>query len=100
RKPNVFSLRDQISLPIQWDQLADCVVGFGEAGVSLRTGRGHHIFWITLPWRFRDAFPALVHKVAGPHPVLKTDLRWDNLIGAGRQNNGMQQTRDEVRRSG
>ena len=100
RKPDVFSLRDQISLPIQWDQLPDCVVEFGEAGVSLRTGQGHHIFWITLPRRLRDAFPALVHTVAGPHPVLKTDLRWDKLVGAERQNNAMQQTRDEVRRSG
>jgi hypothetical protein len=100
RKPDVFSLRDQISLPIQCDQLPECVVEFGESGISLRTGQGHHIFWITLPWRLNDAFPALVATVAGPHPVLKTELQWDKLVGSGRQNNAMQQTRDEARRSG
>ncbi|MFN9714025.1 MAG: hypothetical protein ACK57G_09545 [Planctomycetota bacterium] len=100
RKPDVFSLRDQISLPIQWDQLPDCVVEFGESGVSLRTGQGHHVFWITLPCRLKDAVPAMVHTVAGPHPVLKTELRWGKLAGSGRQNNAMQQTRDEARWSG
>src|SRR5687767_14897383 len=37
-KAEVFDLRQQIELPIQWDELPDCLVAFGESGVSLRTG--------------------------------------------------------------
>jgi len=80
RTPAVFSLRDHITLPIQWDQLPDCVVEYGESGVSLRTGRGHHIFWIRMPSKLSDAFLALVHTVAGFHPLLQTKLRWDALV--------------------
>lgn len=75
-----FDLRQQIELPIQWDSLADCIVAFGEAGVSLRTGSGHHIFWITLPGHDAASYPNLVSQVAASHPVVRTDLRWECLV--------------------
>ena len=76
----VFDLRQQIELPIQWDELPDCIVAFGESGVSLRTGSGHYIFWITLPHCDGSSFPNLVARVASSHPIDRTELRWDCLI--------------------
>jgi len=78
-KPEVRDLRQQIELPMQWDELPDCVVLFGESGTSLRTGSGHHLFWIVLPERDAPAFAELARRVAGPHPVLRTELRWECL---------------------
>jgi hypothetical protein len=79
-KSEVFDLRQQIELPIQWDELPDCTVSFGGSGVSLRTGRGHHIFWITLPESEAGSFPALVDRVAASHPIARTDLKWECLV--------------------
>lgn len=76
----VLDLRQQIELPMQWDELPDCVVLFGESGTSLRTGSGHHIFWIVLPERAAETFVSIVERVAGPHPVVRTDLKWECLL--------------------
>jgi hypothetical protein len=78
-KGEVFDLRGQILLPIQRDELPDCVVGFGESDVSLRTGGGHHLFWITMPNSEAASFPKLVQQVAASHPVARTELRWECL---------------------
>jgi hypothetical protein len=78
-KAEVFDLRQQIELPIQWDELPDCIVSFGESGVSLRTGSGHHIFWVTLPHAEAGSFPKLVNRVAASHPTTRTELRWEAL---------------------
>ncbi len=78
--PEVFDLREQIQLPLSWDHLPDCVVRFGTSGVSLRTGRGHHIFWITMPEVPARSFPSLVTRVAASHPAVQTDLRWQYLV--------------------
>lgn len=48
-KRPVYPLRQQIELSLQWDNLPDCLVKFGDKGVTMRTGSGHHLFWITLP---------------------------------------------------
>jgi len=79
-KPEAFGLRQQIELPIQWDELPDCVVAFGESGVSLRTGSGHHIFWIRLPHSDAPQFSSLAGQVAAPHPIVRTQLRWECLV--------------------
>lgn len=79
-KPEVPDVRQQIELPMQWGELPDCVVSFGESGVSLRAGSGHHLFWIALPERDAATFVSLVERVAGSHPVVRTDLRWECLI--------------------
>ena len=79
-KAEVFDLRQQIELPIQWDELPDCVVHFGDSGVALRTGSGHHIFWITLPSSEAALFASLVGRVAASHPVARTELRWECLV--------------------
>lgn len=76
----VFDLRQQIALPIQCDALPDCIVAFGESGVSLRTGSGHHIFWITLPHAEASSFPTLARRVAASHPMVRTELRWEHLV--------------------
>lgn len=76
----VYGLREQIELPIQWDSLPDCIVLFGESGVSLRTGSGHHIFWITLLNETAATFAVLVERIAYPHPTVRTDLKWDFLV--------------------
>ena len=96
RKPTALSLLDQITLPIQWDHLPDCVVEFGESGVSLRTGRGHHIFWIRIPSESNGAFHVLVQKVAGFHPLFQTELRWEALASQDRRNHAIRWTRDKI----
>jgi hypothetical protein len=78
-KAEVFDLRQQIELSIQWDELPDCIVSFGESGVSLRAGSGHHIFWITLPNSEAASFSSLVGRVAASHPTARTELRWECL---------------------
>jgi hypothetical protein len=68
RKAEPLSLREQIGAP------TDYVTAFGDSGVTLRTGNGHVIFWISLPashaTRFTDALP----RIAGENPLSRTDL--------------------------
>jgi hypothetical protein len=78
--PEMFDLRQQIEFPMHLDQLSDCVVNFGGSGASLRTGNGHHIFWITLPHANVGLFPSIVTRVAGSHPTVRTSLKWEFLI--------------------
>ncbi len=80
RKAEVYELREQIELPIQWDELPDCVVAFGHSGITLRTGKGHPIFWIAVPAECEMKFSDVAHQVAGSHPLVRTDLRWDRLL--------------------
>lgn len=87
-KLEVFDLRRQIELPILWDQLPDCIVAFGESGVSLRTGNGHHIFWIILPQSAAPSFPALASRLAASHPIARTELRWEGLVNVPKQRRG------------
>jgi hypothetical protein len=79
-KPEVFDFREQIELPLSWDDMPDCVVDFGASGISLRTGRGHHIFWITIPDSQATSFPSIVARVAATHPIVQTDLKWEYLV--------------------
>jgi hypothetical protein len=78
-KPEVYDLREQIDLPMQWDELPNCIVAFGEVGATLRTGSGHHIFWITLPHADAKAFPRIVEQVAASYPIIRTELKWECL---------------------
>ena len=80
RKAEVFGMREQIVVPMNWDGLPDCVVAFGSSGITLRTGKGHHIFWITVPAECAMKFSDVAQQVAGSHPLLRTDLRWDRLL--------------------
>lgn len=79
-KTKPYDLCQQIELPIQWDSLPDCIVSFGQSGISLRTGSGHRIFWISLPLSEAAAFSNLVGEIAGPHPILRTELKWECLL--------------------
>jgi hypothetical protein len=79
-KREPFDLTQQIQLPMQWDNLPDCLVSFGESGVSLRSGRGHIIYWIALPQSEASCFPGLVKRIATSHPLVCTELLWDCLI--------------------
>ncbi len=76
-KRGKIELLEQIGLPIQWDQLPDCLVKFGE--ISLRTGNGHHLFWIEMPESEAASFEQIVARVAGRHPVVLTHLKWEHL---------------------
>ena len=78
-KPEKLDLRKQIGLPILWDQLPDCLIKFGESGVSLRTGNGHHLFWIEMPENEAASFQQIVARVAGRHPVVLSHLKWEHL---------------------
>jgi hypothetical protein len=76
-------LRAQVELPMQWDSLPACVLAFGDRGVTLRTGHGHHLFWITLPDAgdpdAADA-PTVIVQAAGSSPLLRTALDWQYLL--------------------
>jgi hypothetical protein len=80
-QPQYYDLREHLELSLRWDNIPDCVVGFGESEAQLRTGKGHHIFWITLPQRAGDLFGEVVPRIAGSHPFKRTDLHWECLIG-------------------
>jgi hypothetical protein len=79
-KREVLGFRQQIEFPLRWDNMPDCVVKFGSSGVSLRTGRGHYIFWITMPDSEAAHFPSVVARVAASHPIVQTDLKWEHLL--------------------
>lgn len=85
-RPDALPLKDQVMLPMLWDSCPDCVVAFGDAGATVRTGFGHVIFWVTLPAgavpRGEEA-PAVVVRVAGGHPLVRTTLVWAPLLPAG-----------------
>ena len=80
-KPEFYDMREHLELSLRHDNVPDCVIGFGDSGALLRTGKGHHIYWITLPQRAGALFGEVVPRIAGPHPVKKTDLTWESLIG-------------------
>lgn len=80
-KPEFYDMREHIELSLRQDNIPDCEVGFGDSGALLSTGKGHHIFWITLPQRAGNLFGEVVPRIAGPHPVMRTELTWEALIG-------------------
>jgi hypothetical protein len=69
--------RQQIELPMHWDDVQDCVVAFGKSGALLRTSDGIHVFWITLPQAQASSFSDLVGDVAAWHPAIHTTLNWE-----------------------
>ena len=79
-QPEALDLRQQIELPMHWDNLPDCLLEFGESKVTLRTGKGHQIYWVGLPKSQAAAFPEMAGRIAATHPLIRTDLRWDCLI--------------------
>jgi len=78
-RPRPVDVRAQLELLLRLDGLEDCTVGFGEAGVTLRTGGGHHLFWVSLPEGEAVAFPAILAGTAALHPVARADLDWGHL---------------------
>jgi hypothetical protein len=80
RPSRVVDLREQITLPIQWDSLPDCVVAFGGQGAALRAGNGHHLFWLTLPRGEALDDQHLMRRIAGDEPCFQTSLRWELLL--------------------
>ncbi len=79
-RAEILALREQIELPMHWDNLPDCVVEFGASKATLRTGKGHQIYWIALPEKEATAFEKIAGRVAAAHPLLQTELRWEHLI--------------------
>jgi hypothetical protein len=78
-RPEPIDVREQIVAPMS-NKLPDCIVSFGDAGVSLRTGREHHVFWISLPEQESVLFERAVGRIAGPHPTVRTKLKWEHLL--------------------
>lgn len=72
-----LALSEQVSLPMAWDHLPDCLLTFGTAGVSLRTGNGHHLYWLTLPQAIEPT--AWLSAVAGDFPLRRGEMRWAAL---------------------
>ncbi|HSU54915.1 MAG TPA: hypothetical protein VLT36_12730 [Candidatus Dormibacteraeota bacterium] len=75
-----LSLREQIQARAVYDEFPDCVIAFGDSGVTLRTGNGHHIFWISLRGPDAPRFAEALPRIAGEHPLVRTDLRWEHLL--------------------
>lgn len=73
-----LALAEQVSLPMAWDHLPDCELAFGSAGVSLRTGNGHHLYWLTLPLAVDPA--AWLSAVADDLPLRRGEMRWAGLL--------------------
>jgi hypothetical protein len=79
KTPIAKTLREQIELPMQWDSLPPCQVVFGSSGAALRTGRGHYLFWVTLPETDKAAIEKFVACVAADVLVTQTCLNWARL---------------------
>ncbi|MCX7256977.1 MAG: hypothetical protein NTZ64_09625 [Polaromonas sp.] len=73
---SVKSLHEQLEWPMQWDSLLPCEVVFGNSGAALRTGRGHYLFWVTLPETDTAAIEKFVVRVAADVPLVQTCLDW------------------------
>ncbi len=71
-------LSEQVKAPMFSDAVPGCEVQFGSAGVSLRTGGGHALWWVELP-AGADA-GGFVSTVADGLPVVRTSLAWEHLI--------------------
>ena len=80
KKTEPLSLRDQIKVQTVYDEFPDCVVAFGESGVTLRTGNGHHVFWVSMPHVNAAQFTEILGKISGEHPLIRTDLKWNCLL--------------------
>jgi hypothetical protein len=79
-RPQPLPLKEQLELPLHWDSLPQCHVAFGSEGAALRTGNGHHLYWITLPGRVAADPEEFLRSVAGPHPLQRTDLDWEQPL--------------------
>jgi hypothetical protein len=74
---------ETIRAPADWDHLPDTVVEFGASPVTLRTGGGHLLLWLTIPDSEMDAFVTdTLPGIAAPHPLVRTDLAWEHLLPA------------------
>jgi hypothetical protein len=82
-RPPATDLLETIRAPTEWDHLPDTVVEFGTSPVTLRTGGGHLLLWLTMPDAEMDAFVAeTIPRIASPHPLVRTDLAWEHLLPA------------------
>lgn len=79
-RAEALPLRQQIELPLAWDSLPDCLVAFGDQGVTLRTGKGHHLFWLALPATAAGDVPLMLEGVRGDLSLAKTSLKWEHLL--------------------
>jgi hypothetical protein len=77
--PSELPLLEQLELPMHWDSLPSCVVNFGSAGASVRTGNGHVLMWVTLPEATLEGCKAFASGVAASHPLFRTPLKWSYL---------------------
>lgn len=83
RTPLTLPLREQVSLPMLWDSLPRCQLNFGNQGVALNTGDGHHLYWITLPHDSVNkgtSAKAFVDLIANETPTVQTILCWEHLL--------------------
>ena len=71
-------LSEQVKAPMFSDAMPGCEVQFGSAGVSLRTGAGHALWWVELP-AGADA-GEFVSEIAAGLPVVRTSLAWEHLV--------------------
>jgi hypothetical protein len=79
RAAQKLPLQQQALLPMHWDSLPSFHAQFGNSGAALRTGSGHFLLWINLPNAGPDA-SEFVKSIAGPWPVVETELRWAILL--------------------
>ena len=75
-----LSLHTEMMGPIQWDSLADCIVAFGDAGVQVRCGSGHHLFWLSVPGLEAVHLLPIVERIAKPHELVYDELDWTVLL--------------------
>lgn len=74
-----LSILEQLLLTVDDDQYGEAVVDFGTpASISLCTGFGHPIFWLSLPGKSEaSTLEAILTALAEGRRVEKTAVRWD-----------------------
>lgn len=65
---------------MQWDNLPEARVTFGDSGVQVRAGAGHVLLWLILPeTELERLVQTVLPKLAPGKPLVRTHLEWDHL---------------------
>lgn len=83
REARPAPLLQQALQPMHWDSLPHFRARFGPGEVTLRTGNGHFLLWLTVPSAPIALHEAMVARVAAPWPATRTVLDWSPLLPSG-----------------
>ena len=61
------------------DNIPDCEITFGDSGIKMKTGDGHHIFWLEVQENRLEEFKKYLDIILHKWSAEKIDLDWNCL---------------------